>query len=284
LRSEDIPRLGRDSLNALVGEVNGVIQGTNVSYSSVATEDGRHPTVVGVAQTMGPLHAVREESFSQVIERPASIAALLEQVPPPSASSEVTLFDPDASGPQAQSTPHESRVARPRSQSPAPLLPVSRRSSIQYFPPDAVVGAGARRASIASRSGLDSENDAPAGQTRRVVRPKPSRLQAVQEAAVATDGYAAVPSSPGGGIRPLTLLRDRDVNASPTTATRPLLLLGNKKKTTRKADAENAGLKPLALTRSDTAKERGILRKTEVLPTVVVRPPSTGDEVGYDMY
>jgi hypothetical protein len=220
---------------------------------------------------MGPLHAVREESFSQVIERPASIAALLEHVPPPSASSEATLFDPDASGPQAQSTPHGARAQR----SPAPPVPATRRSSIQYIRPD-----DERRASVASRSGSESENDAAGGRTRAVrsVRPKLRALQAVQEASSAVDGYAAVPSSPGGGIRPLALLRERDVNAgSPTSATRPLLLLGAKKPkaASRRADAENAGV----LARSDTAKERAALRKTEVLPTVVVRPPSNGYEV-----
>jgi hypothetical protein len=107
-------------------------------------------------------------------------------------------------------------------------------------------------------------------------------LQEASVVAPGADGYSAVPSSPSGGIRPLSLLRDRDTNASagsPTSGTRPLLL-GKKKKTTRadKADAENKGLKPLALSRTDTTKERGLLRKIEVIPTVVIRPPSTGEQ------
>jgi hypothetical protein len=272
----------------------------------MVTEDGRRYTMTGESKTMGHLQAVREESFTATpVEhsRPShamapintarsSMTALLEQIPPPSASSEVTLFDPEADGPQAQSTPHESRVARSRSTSPAPPMPATRRSSIQYIRSDqAASGRGARRASNASRSESDSENDASGGATRAVrsVRPKPSRLQAVQEAAIAqaADGYSAVPSSPGGGIRPLSLLRDRDLNlgaSSPSSNTRPLIL--GKKKVTRpsKANTENQGLKALVLSRSDTTKERGLLRKTEVLPIVIVRPPSNVDNsipVGY---
>jgi hypothetical protein len=82
--------------------------------------------------------------------------------------------------------------------------------------------------------------------------------------------------------------------ASPViSATRPLTL-GKKQKSKLAAPGqdENAGpnststgrnkkLKPLMLARSDTSKVRGIIRKQEVLPDVVVRPPSTTDHTGF---
>ena len=87
-------------------------------------------------------------------------------------------------------------------------------------------------------------------------------------------------SPPGGGLRPLSLLQDRDVNQS-RGETKPLSL----SKRGKGADSENAdpsgslgklksSLKPLKLNRSETTKERAMLRAKEVLPDVVVRPPS----------
>ena len=39
-------------------------------------------------------------------------------------------------------------------------------------------------------------------------------------------------------------------------------------------EVDIVGLRPLKLTRSETTKERAMLRNKEVLPDVVVRPPS----------
>ena len=44
------------------------------------------------------------------------------------------------------------------------------------------------------------------------------------------------------------------------------------------ADSQNRDLEPLLLARSETSKMRGILRKEEVLPHVVVRPPSETEQ------
>ena len=115
-------------------------------------------------------------------------------------------------------------------------------------------------------------------------------------------------ASHGGGLRPLSLLQDRDVNRSAQpelgvvaedSITRPLDLKKKQKNITEsralangvvagKDEDENVhairlvsgaasnykGLKPLKLSRSETSKQRGTLRKNEVLPSVVVRPPS----------
>ena len=73
--------------------------------------------------------------------------------------------------------------------------------------------------------------------------------------------------------------------------TRPLTLSKKSKVTDENADPDapaRAGkgkgtLKPLKLARNETTKERALLRKQEVLPDVVVRPPS-GAENGYYGY
>jgi hypothetical protein len=297
--------LGKEGIHSLVNGISSAFQGTQISYSSVATEDGRRNTVVGgESKTMGHLHAVREEEESmrsaQAAPRPisaatfghghtahgmdvpsgintarSSMAALLEHIPPPSASSEVTLFDPEVDGPQAESTPHESRVARPVARSPAPPLPVpTRRSSIQYIRSDQASG----RRQSSSRTATDSENEDPSKPQVRAVRPlrvKPSRLQAVQEASASpVEGYSALAASPNGGLRQLSLLRDRDQNTDtslPSPGTAPLAL--GKKVKGQKAK----GLKPLSLARSESNKVRAMLRATEVIPAVVVRPPSTSE-------
>ena len=48
-----------------------------------------------------------------------------------------------------------------------------------------------------------------------------------------------------------------------------------------KPDTPKSGLRPLKMARSATSKARGILRKQEVLPDVVVRPPSTSTHHGF---
>ena len=119
-------------------------------------------------------------------------------------------------------------------------------------------------------------------------------------------------ASPGGGLRPLSLLQDRDVNRSARpesgvvaedSFTRPLDLKKKQKNVTEsralakgvvagKDENENVhairlvsgaasnhkGLKPLKLARSETSKQRAALRKHEVLPSVIVRPPSEAQD------
>ncbi|KDQ64418.1 hypothetical protein JAAARDRAFT_225621 [Jaapia argillacea MUCL 33604] len=213
----------------------------------------------------------------------ASLNTLLDQlIAPPSAASTATLFDFDSgSGPQAESTPHEIGKDHPYAppQEPLPPLPTTkanRRSSIVYIksddsPPADPIPQPGRLQRLSSK-------------VVRPLRPKSSKMR-VQNSSSENSA-----DSPGKGLRPLSLLQERDSNsetASPgSKSTRPLTL-GKKKKAQKFVDENenpqegSKGLKPLKLARSDTNKERAVLRKAEVLPDVVVRPPSTSMHSGF---
>ena len=234
-------------------------------------------------------------------------------------------LDFDASGPLAHSTPHESH--KPASRSPAPPVPKSkttkanRRSSIVYIksdenavPPSNVTNENTTRKSLSPTKRL-------AEISSRAMRPLMSKNKRKTKnenassttnttaiAALFGNGKDVLTASHGGGLRPLSLLQDRDVNRSAQpelgvvaedSITRPLDLKKKQKNITEsralangvvagKDEDENIhairlvsgaasnrkGLKPLKLSRSETSKQRGTLRKNEVLPSVVVRPPS----------
>ena len=76
-------------------------------------------------------------------------------------------------------------------------------------------------------------------------------------------------------FRPDSVLQAKDVNQPQirTGGIRPLKLAKKRK------DDSDIMSTPRRLARSATSKARGILRKMEVLPDVVVRPPSTGEEL-----
>ncbi|THV08238.1 hypothetical protein K435DRAFT_958839 [Dendrothele bispora CBS 962.96] len=242
---------------------------------------------------------------------------------PPSAASTATLFEELlADGPQAESTPHNT-VSHKRLSEDVPPLPSanafrnsinnprsSRRSSIVYIrsddattvtPPNQVTSAAP-----SSSSSLSSF----AQWSSRAVRPliqKSSKLQRKASKVDPTVQAANKADSPRSGLRPLSLLQDRDSNtynpsASSTVSvngTRPLTL--GKKQNSRKAMAQGTAssrtrdenspeqprlkkqhnLKPLNLARTDTRRMRGILREEEELPDVVVRPPSNTEHQVY---
>ncbi|TFY64480.1 hypothetical protein EVJ58_g2587 [Rhodofomes roseus] len=214
----------------------------------------------------------------------ATLITALDQelrVPPPSsAASDVTLFDFDTTnGPVAESTPHESKArSRPSSYQPPPPVPQlpmgaksSRRSSIIYIKSDENSPPESKPAAAASK---------PISQwPSRAVKPLVPKSRAHK---VAKDSFDVVPGSPQG-LRPLSLLQDRDVN-SPAKDTRALSI-GKKNKHVNDENAgphpKARGLKPLRLGRKDTTKERAALRKTETLPDVIVRPPSQSQHNGF---
>ena len=243
----------------------------------------------------------------------ATLISVLDQElrvphPPLSSTSEVTLFDPEnfdpasfdpeADGPLASSTPHESqRTAQQKHKSrrrehdvpPVPKLrdgpKQSRRSSIRYIVSDenAPVPAPApapqpvvEQENAPSRSNSGKSIASWSARAIRPLVPKSPKSKSKGKKA-----SMKIASPPGGGLRPLSLLQDRDVNQE---TTKPLSL-GKKGKAAADENAEpssglglkmsmKAGLKPLRLTRSETTKERAALRRGEVLPDVVVRPPS----------
>ncbi|KAH9938012.1 uncharacterized protein B0H18DRAFT_503 [Fomitopsis serialis] len=200
--------------------------------------------------------------------------------PPSSAASDVTLFDFDTTtGPVAESTPHESKTrSRPSSYQPPPPVPQlpngtksSRRSSIVYIKSDENSPPAPKPAAVASKSISQWPS--------RAVKPLMPKSRAHKIAKEFVDGKQGSPP----GLRPLSLLQDRDVN-SPIKEIRALSI-GKKSKHVNDENADpnpkGKGLKPLRLARKDTTKERAALRKSETLPDVVVRPPSQSQHNGF---
>ncbi|KIK92545.1 hypothetical protein PAXRUDRAFT_829852 [Paxillus rubicundulus Ve08.2h10] len=214
----------------------------------------------------------------------ASIVTLLpDRAIPPSAASTVTLFEPEGTfEPLAQSTPHDAQKGYPytrKYQAAAMPRPDSHRSSIVYIKSDE---------NQPTEPVTSTDRNAPSPTTlaqwsSQAVKPLIPKARKLQRK-LSSSGNKA--TSPSGGLRPLSLLQDRDTNkdgdASNLAGTRPLVL-GKKKPKVKVTLDENAPpssankyLKPLQLRRSDSSKVRGILRKDEVLPNVVIRPPSSG--------
>ncbi|TFY62286.1 hypothetical protein EVG20_g6758 [Dentipellis fragilis] len=233
----------------------------------------------------------------------ATLIAALEQPmgrPLPSATSEVTLFDlADGSGPLAESTPPDYRrysgasVRSNRS---------NRRSSIVYkksedtAPPTTIRNINVSPIYEHDTHAPTDENTAPSTKpntppgrfaqwSTRAVRPLVPKSSKKSSLSPKTDsGSPNNVGFPSGGLRPLSLLQDRN---GASASIQPLSL-GKKTKQKQPAaeDSENAApspgkmektrkrLRSFKLARSDTTKERAVLREREVLPDVVVRPPS----------
>lgn len=241
--------------------------------------------------------------------------------PPPSANSDVTLFEFNTSseGPQAESTPHESNKARTRNsgvqQAPPPVPPLpskiitepTKRSSITYVksdenaPPTATTMTTTTTSTTTttttttkttSRHGADKPPATIAEPSSRIrplnTKSKTNKLPYKAKASHSENGSITAGGPPKVGLRPLSLLKDRDVNqVVPRANTQPLVL---GKKHHKKVVDENAGvvqedspqarkgLRPLKLARSETTKQRAMLREVEDLPQVVIRPPSVGSD------
>lgn len=206
-----------------------------------------------------------------------SLATLI----PPSAASTVTLFEAESMfEPTAESTLCDGQTSCPYSRKhPAAAMAQatgSRHSSIIYIksdenPPNAVTSA--------DHDGLPT------------LAPPAAKLPALHRKSSTPESQNRL-TVQSGGLRPLRLLKDRDTNnlkegdAFKSAGTRPLLVLGNKKQKVTVTRDENAApnsvnkyLKPLQLRRSESSRMRGILRRDEILPTVVVRPPSTNAKI-----
>ena len=285
-------------------------------------ELGRRNTVFGAESTPNTiphLHVVQEEERPTVskgatglgrsmstrslglrVEIPHNVgtarSSSVNMVPPNSAASTVTLFEEFEagliSGPQAESTPHNTVSKPSRQVTPPPLPEQNRRSSIVYIKSDEHDLPMNSTVTPTPPSAVSSFAQWSSWAVRPLI-PKTGKLQRK----MSNLNSDAKISSPSGGLRPLSLLQDRDTNvntASPVVrATRPLTL-GKKQKSRLAAPVQdenarpdstssgrNKKLKPLMLARSDTSKMRGIMRKEEILPDVVVRPPSMTDHTGF---
>ena len=273
--------------------------------ASNSVDLGRRKTVIGVESASNAfvqLDPVHEEGYSGPgVKRNMSTRSLglRADVPhnvdtarssmtsinnmPPSAASTATLFeDFEAgldSGPQAESTPHNS-VSQKSAHRPAPPMPGRRHSTIRY---------------IKSQDNQDNHVMYPL-ESEATVEPEASTMapvaqwssRGVRPLVPKANKLQRNSTSSKEGLRPLTLLQDRaniNANSNHISEVRPLSLAKKQKPRAAHQDEnapanvivspkKNKNIKLLTLARSDTSKRRGILRKTEILPDVVVRPPS----------
>ncbi|KAH9479327.1 hypothetical protein JR316_0007917 [Psilocybe cubensis] len=294
----------RNALESKVGQYTAVPSNVDIN---------RRNTVLGVETALSQLQVVEEEEekFSKAnLGRSMSTRSLglRADVPhnvdsdtarssvisisnmPPSAASTVTLFEEFEAGllaePQGESTPHQSTLTKksaPRQQRTSLLE--KRRSAIRYIKSD----NDQNQPTVQSSEQVieEIENAGPstissiAQWSSRAVQPLMPKV-INQLARSPSDA-----SSPKEGLRKLTLLQDRDSTSGPAKI-KPLTLVGKRQKMRAAAQDENAAPGPapaprnknhkaLTLARSDTSKMRGILRKNEILPDVVVRPPSMSE-------
>lgn len=309
-------------------EIRGALENKVGQYTSIPSnvDLGRRNTVFGAESvpTAQPLlKAVQEEEDEHIVNPGAGLGRVMStrslglraDVPrnvntarssvisnpaPTSAASTVTLFeDFEAgmiSGPQAESTPHNTVSHKTtHRQHNAPPVPVNRRSSIVYIKSEN--HSTTTNPPMTESSSSSSAMSSFAQWSSRAVRPLMTKNSLKLQRKISTADSSS-PSPPREGLRPLSLLQDRDPNTAQGTSplsvgeTRPLTL-GKKQKSRMAAPQdENAGpdsirsghrknLKSLKLARSETAKMRGILRKGEILPDVVIRPPSTTEAFAY---
>lgn len=296
------------SLTNWSNEIRHALENRVGQYTAVpsSVDLGRRKTVMGVesaSDAFVQLHPVHEEEGYPVqgVKRNVSTRSLglradvphnvdtarssmtsVNNMPPPSAASSATLFeDFEAgldSGPQAQSTPHNS-VSQKSAHRPAPPMPGHRHSTIRY---------------IKSQDSQDNHIVYPFESEARVepvtfttASVTQSSSRAVRPLVPKANKLRRNPAGSKDGLRPLTLLQDRaniNANSNHISDVRPLSLVKKQKSRTVHQDEnanvttttpkKNKNIKMLTLARSDTSKSRGILRKTEILPDVVVRPPS----------
>ncbi|RDB19888.1 hypothetical protein Hypma_012825 [Hypsizygus marmoreus] len=292
--------------NVDLGRRNTVFGGDSVpntipQHLLTVQEEEDHPSgAAGLGRALSTRSLGLRADVPHSVDTARSSMASLNIVPPTSAASTVTLFEDFVAEleaqPQAQSTPHNSVSNKPLRQPVPPMPKQNRRSSIVYIKSDD--HASPTNPAVEPTTTPPSTMSAIAQWSTRAVRPlipKASKLQRkISNADSALAG--AKPGSPSVNLRPLSLLQDRNTNTNPASPavveTRPLTL-GKKQKSRLAAPVQdenahpdstssrNKNLKPLKLGRSDTSKLRGVLRRQEVLPDVVVRPPSTTEHTGF---
>ena len=203
---------------------------------------------------------------------------------PRSVTSSVTLLEDFEGGlrtePQAQSTPRSSVSSRhhhcPRTPMPLPSHQ-RRQSTIRYISSE---NSQPRKYPLGSS---EDELSIGSNEARRGAR---AILPLVPKAG-ANSGRGLEPPK---GLRPLTLLDycaniDNGLSAPKKAVIRPLVI-GKRQDRARVqvltdengSPSRSKHLRKLTMGRSDSVKQRGALRQNEILPAVVVRPPSEGSE------
>ncbi|KAG1735416.1 hypothetical protein EDB19DRAFT_1724333 [Suillus lakei] len=316
--------LGKDAANALKSEISRALASKIGGYATV--NDGRRNTVWGdeAAPNLLAHPSVNDDKRSVQngtslgrtiklglrVEVPHGMDSMHTSVatldtatilPPPSAASTVTLFDPMAEfDPAAQSTPlHEKEhhfarkhqaAAIPRSQ------PALKRSSIIYIKSPEERAKALTEPEARSHTERNNADDI----SPRTLAPWSSRVKPLIPKSSKQRKDATEPATKSGSnsLRTLSLLKNRDSNQDSTgdvagnrfAGTRPLVLGKKKSKTVKEhnenvapsASSVNKYLKPLKLSRTESSKVRGMLRRDETLPSVLVRPPSDQMESIYE--
>ena len=294
-------------------EIRHALENQAGQYTPVNVDLGRRKTVIGVesvSSAFAQLQSVHEEEgySTSGLKRNVSTRSLglRADVPhnvdtarssmisinnmPPSATSSATLFeDIEAgldSGPQAESTPHNN-VSQKSAHRPAPPMPGHRHSTLRYIRSQDDNQDNHIMESKATVEPMSSTMASLTQWSSRGVRPLMPKANKLQR-------NSSSSTSPKDGLRPLTLLQDRaniNVNSSHISEVRPLSLAKKQKSravhqdenanVTTTSKNKNKNIKLLTLARSETSKRRGILRQTEVLPDVVVRPPSMSEHTEF---
>ncbi|KAH0587909.1 hypothetical protein H2248_006661 [Termitomyces sp. 'cryptogamus'] len=312
--------LGKDDTQSLSRwgvEVRGALETETTEYQTTSdVESGRRNTIFGgesmlktipyygtkhlieaYPQGAAELKRAKSSRFLGLrVDVPHGLDTPRESVssmaPPFSAASTVTLFEEFVLGleedPEAQSTPHNIATNKPISKHPGvPLnLPKEkRRSNMMHVKLDDHRDA---KPTIPNADTMTASSaiSALTQWSTWAVRPLISNTSKKSNTDSSQSG--SKPGSPGGNLRPLTLLQDCDksIPVSPVfDSIRPLTLWKRQKpRGSPPVQTENAGpdftsssrsknLKPLRLVPSDTSRIRGDLRKDGVIANVVVRPP-----------
>ncbi|CAA7260118.1 unnamed protein product [Cyclocybe aegerita] len=280
--------------NTVSGTEN-LMNATSGLQSVEEEEDKQSQPPAGLARSMSTRSlGLRADVPHNVDTARSSIASIANM--PPSAASTITLFEEFEAGLQsstnAESTPHNTVTQKSTTRHPPPPMPERPRSSIRYIKSDYIQNdpvtypmENVMNANEPSTSGISPI----ASRSVRPLVPKASKLRRTSSGST---------SPKEGGLRQLTLLQDRgnvfnsNANANaPISQIRPLTLGKRQKSRVAAQQDENANpgasprasknIKGLTLSRSETSKQRAVLRQNEVLPDVVVRPPSMTDHTGF---
>jgi hypothetical protein len=239
------------------GTLNPVNEEEQVEFGYAVTSDQRRAST----RTFGPTPPTSASVYSDGFNTARSSMATMVEQPPTSATALLQPTFHDQQG-HVSKPAHAETINKPRSYH-LPILPV-RKSSIVYIKSDDDAQTAVPPVQPDSRA---SQAEPWSASAKRQIPRTPKTLS--------SDG------SPSP-LRKLALLGNRDLNRRGSGAGTPPLTISKKAK--RQADSkENSGngLRPLKLARSATAKARGLLRQGEVLPDVVIRPPSSSDHTGF---
>ncbi|KAH9482502.1 hypothetical protein JR316_0004602 [Psilocybe cubensis] len=211
---------------------------------------------------------------------------------PPSAASTITLFEDFEAGllsePLGESTPHQSTLTQ-GSRRQQSAMRQKRQSAIRYIKSDEEPRSDTRFIDQTTPEVATTPTTSSTWSLRSV---KPLAQSTNRSARNSPDGIL-----PKEGLRTLTLVKKheslsektadisgtsspsgiRPLNLGKRQRLRPVNRDENSNPVSTSATPRNKNFKELTLARSETSKIRGILRKTEILPDVVVRPPSLSE-------